>query len=1438
MKTLYITCALLLCVAISPAQQSTWQWINPLPQGNLINGLWTISQDSAVAVADGGTILRTGNGGTTWQVQYNAGGITDPLYAVQFVNGSLGWAVGESGTILRTTDAGGTWSQQTSPVVNNLFAVNFISPTTGWAAGLFGSIVKTTDGGVTWTLQNSNTTETIYGISFRSANLGWAVGSNGTIITTTNGGTTWTSQFSGTIQSLYAVQFLNDNTGIVSGSFGILLRTSNGGMVWSTKTSNTSFSMYSLHFPTATDGYAVGAYGDVIKTSDAGQTWTHLTSATFNDLFCVRFTSQANGYAMGDFGTIMKTTDGGATWNVLSTGVQNTLNSLHFSSTAFGWAVGDEGTIAHSTDGGLSWYLQTSKTLLPLYGVYMINDLIGWAVGDSAMILKTTNGGTTWADQNSHTDITLYSAFFLNTALGWVVGDGGTILHTTTGTSWTAQTTNTGETLLKIQFSDANTGYAVGSNGTILKTVNGGTTWTSLLSNTSATLYSVEIINANTVVASGDFGIIVKTTDGGATWAEQTVDMFTSYYGIDFFNSYGWAVGDDGEIISSLDGGSTWTLQSSGTVNKLWDVQVLPTSTGGAVVFAGGDGGTLLYSAVSPLQQRTWTGAFDSLWTNAANWNPIGLPDKGDSVVIPSTANQPVHRSTVQQINVGAIQINPGARLIVRPGLSQLAVKGTINIDGTLDIDQNSSLEIVAGGNFSTGSAGTFKPGKSTVVFSNLGFVRGTFYNFFINNSAYVISTGNITVTNVMTSFSTLQLGTHDTLRILNPDAQAIQGTGFITSGTILRALRPASTEQYRFESPGTTVKFYPVGTLPDSLAVTTVLSTPPGLPDSLYVRRYYVFNGHGGSNFLYDMTLRYDTTETSIPVDNLALFRDSSGVLENFGATDYTDTVYNLLVLDSLHSFWKWVFGRDSLEPVHPYQFVDTIYAVNNASVSDTVEFGAMPGATNGIDLMLGEVTLGPIPAPSVHDVRFEIPATTGTITDFRDVLTIGHPINTYILRIQPGSGGYPVKLRWNANLFAPGAMMMKDSATHGSVFSVNMKTQDSCTITGASTSVLLIEHSLPTLFPYSKGWNLLSLPVMPFKSRNRLDVFPTAISRAFEYSVGYRSVDSLTVGKGYWIKFAVDQNIAIDGLNTTLDTVSVAAGWNMVGSISYRVPVASILQIPGGIVTSRYFGYKTSYTTSDTIIPGKGYWVKTAGAGKLVLAGSSASALPSIARDLDARNRMNGSITVTDRMGSTQTLSIAPNTEAAQGYELPPLPPEGGFDARFTSNSLAAPMTSATVALTGASYPVTLSWHLDTPAGTTLSVRKSGGVSLGSSDASNGSIRISDPSATVISLSLEQAPHLPTAFALRQNYPNPFNPSTSIRFELPAAASVTIRIYNILGEEVSRLADHRSYEAGSHTISMDGSSLAAGVYFYRMSAQADGGAAFDDTKKMLLIK
>jgi hypothetical protein len=91
---------------------------------------------------------------------------------------------------------------------------------------------------------------------------------------------------------------------------------------------------------------------------------------------------------------------------------------------------------------------------------------------------------------------------------------------------------------------------------------------------------------------------------------------------------------------------------------------------------------------------------------------------------------------------------------------------------------------------------------------------------------------------------------------------------------------------------------------------------------------------------------------------------------------------------------------------------------------------------------------------------------------------------------------------------------------------------------------------------------------------------------------------------------------------------------------------------------------------------------------------------------------------------------------------------------------------------------------------------------------------------------------PDVPVEFALGQNYPNPFNPATQLAFDLPEAANVRLAVFDVLGRQVALLADG-GYEAGTHEVTWDASSMPSGVYLYRIEA-----GAYSATKRMMLLK
>jgi len=88
------------------------------------------------------------------------------------------------------------------------------------------------------------------------------------------------------------------------------------------------------------------------------------------------------------------------------------------------------------------------------------------------------------------------------------------------------------------------------------------------------------------------------------------------------------------------------------------------------------------------------------------------------------------------------------------------------------------------------------------------------------------------------------------------------------------------------------------------------------------------------------------------------------------------------------------------------------------------------------------------------------------------------------------------------------------------------------------------------------------------------------------------------------------------------------------------------------------------------------------------------------------------------------------------------------------------------------------------------------------------------------------------PKEFSLSQNYPNPFNPSTVIKYQLPISSQVTLKVYDVLGDEVATLVNEEK-PTGFYEVELNASRLSSGFYIYKITA-----GNFSSTKKMILIK
>ena len=200
-----------------------------------------------------------------------------------------------------------------------------------------------------------------------------------------------------------------------------------------------------------------------------------------------------------------------------------------------------------------------------------------------------------------------------------------------------------------------------------------------------------------------------------------------------------------------------------------------------------------------------------------------------------------------------------------------------------------------------------------------------------------------------------------------------------------------------------------------------------------------------------------------------------------------------------------------------------------------------------------------------------------------------------------------------------------------------------------------------------------------------------------------------------------------------------------------------------------------------------------------------------------------------MTDNEGKTITLYASEKEIEPDLYELPPQPPSGIFDARYSSGKFVEDLNEKKVIqFNSDKYPVTIKAE-----GLSLLIKDRKNGKILSKELNDGeAIKITDNKIRSIEVTGKITGELPVSYQLYQNYPNPFNPNTIIKFTLPKGSNVNLTIYNVLGELISTVVN-KQMKPGDYQYSFDASRLVSGVYFFRLEA-----GNFIDTKKMIFLK
>jgi len=267
------------------------------------------------------------------------------LWAISFIDDSIGVTCGNNGTIFRTTDRGKNWTSKSDSSLGNLYSVTFLFKTKGIIVGENGIILNSSDKGETWQKTPPLTNNSLFSVHFIDTSTGFIVGANGTILKSIDSGISWQFIKSPSGNILYSVFFLTKFDGFISGWNGEILKTVDCGYSWTRQEKFSNSYFRSISFINNKEGFVVGGGGEIYRTSDSGQKWKLIQSNTFSGLYKISFVSEKEGLILGTRGDILYTSDAGLNWKSVQSNIYYSLTDLAVTPNGKIFIVGYNGTI-------------------------------------------------------------------------------------------------------------------------------------------------------------------------------------------------------------------------------------------------------------------------------------------------------------------------------------------------------------------------------------------------------------------------------------------------------------------------------------------------------------------------------------------------------------------------------------------------------------------------------------------------------------------------------------------------------------------------------------------------------------------------------------------------------------------------------------------------------------------------------------------------------------------------------------------------------------------------------------------------------------------------------------------------------------------------------------------------------------------------------------
>ena len=620
MRTLPILTTLALAASVN-AQD----WIKqaPSPTGKDLYDAAFITPDLGFICGVNRNLMRTRDGGDTWETVFSGVFTTDPFYAVHFHDDTHGWVIGNNNGAYRTIDGGESWQQMLDIEGGSWREVVSFSPTS-LVIGANGALSASTDGGITWEVRSGYPDcPVVYGMDFQNESIGLIsgdqVGPGGGdqgIYRTTDGGRTWTKVLDNSSND----PVFMDGDRVIAQVFdevaGIIISTvfysDDAGLTW-----NPTGVFFGDESPdvdmeriNATMAAAISSQGAIWLSTDGGFSWFKTQDAvgTLPYSWKLHFADESHGYAMGPRGILLATTDGGFTWDMVQDGGGFTITDLDMFDDNLGMGAG-RNYIFRTRDAGESWELKRLVLDGPTFGrdedvaaIDFVSQDVIVAAGAGGVVFQSFDGGEFWFQIGAPSlpaQFDIQDIDFVSDFEGWVVGDYG-VYHTLDGFNWSRSLDFFGDV---IQFIDEDTGWMQMPGTRQWRTTNGGNTWDDVFLPDhplygSVSTEDMHYFDHDNGWVVGWYGYACRTTDGGRTWTIKNLGLDVNYIA---FNVQ--AVGPDEAYITAhhrdrdtthllhtTDGGDTWITERVPTTGEFTTLHEMSVGPSGGLWLAGFQG--------------------------------------------------------------------------------------------------------------------------------------------------------------------------------------------------------------------------------------------------------------------------------------------------------------------------------------------------------------------------------------------------------------------------------------------------------------------------------------------------------------------------------------------------------------------------------------------------------------------------------------------------------------------------------------------------------------------------------------------------------------------------------------------------------------------------------------------------------------------------------